>query len=194
MSNYVKLFNNHRLDEREWTYFSLNWSWSYGLVITFIEVHVCVLDSLEGSPAHIHSGYVHNSVTPQMERRRYSCKSPFLLGQPDANTRYDMITYLLSLLCVTVSQLHLFGRSGIWVPTVLWTKLNGYVFKQFPSIEHRTFSQVNVGSWNDYAQLLTFHWSSFQWLFCMSQSQLRTCMFTPVFYRVALWHPWWHLL
>ena len=172
-----------------------------------MEVHVCVLDSLEGSQAHSNSGYVHNSVTPQMERRRYSCKSPFLLGQPDANTRYDIITDILSLLCVTVSQLHVFGTSAIrseqwnkhsfywseW-PTLFQKKLHGYVFKQFPSIEHRTFSQVNVGSWNDYAQLLKFHWSSFQWLFCMSQSQLRRCMFTPVFYRVALWHPWWQLL
>ena len=76
-------------------------------------MYVCVLDSLEGSPAHSHSGYDHNSVTPQMERRRYSCKSPFLLGQPDANTRYDIITDILSLLCVTVSQLHVFGTSAI---------------------------------------------------------------------------------
>ena len=64
-------------------------------VIAFIHVHVCVIDSLEGSPAHSHSGYVHNSVTPQMERRRYSCKSPFLLGQPEANTRYDIITDII---------------------------------------------------------------------------------------------------
>ena len=75
--------------------------------------HVCVLDSLEGSPAHSHSGYVDNSVTPEMERQRYSCKSPFLLGQPDANTRYDIITDLLSLRCVTVSQLHVFGTSAM---------------------------------------------------------------------------------